>query len=200
MLSRRCFFVAPALVALPAFAEQPLDPWAAKLIAAGESQIGVTTLYDPAYLRLAFPNGDPPSERGVCTDVIIRAYRAAFGFDHQKAVNADMKAAFGQYPKTWGLKTTDRNIDHRRVPNLQVFWKRKGAALSVPERLSEWQPGDVATMMLPGNLPHVGIIGKDRADNGEPKMIHNIGRGTQNEIVLRAFTITGRYRFSPNMF
>jgi uncharacterized protein len=200
MISRRLVLTAPVFLSLPTHAEEPLAPWIGKLVEAGEGQIGVTTVYDPAYIRLAFPNGDPPIERGVCTDVIIRAYRAAFAFDHQKAVNADMKAAFSRYPKRWGLKTTDRNIDHRRVPNLQVFWTRKGAALPIPAKLDAWQAGDIATMMLPGNLPHVGIIGKDRAANGEPLMIHNIGRGTQNEIVLSAFTITGRFRFSPEMF
>jgi len=173
-------------------------PWAAKLIAAAESQIGVTLIYDPAYAGLAFPNGDVPRERGVCTDVIVRAYRDAFGFDLQQAVNADMKAHFSRYPKIWGLKGPDRNIDHRRVPNLQTFFERRDAALPVSTRAGDYVPGDIVSQMLPGNLPHIAIVTHRRSADGErPMLVHNIGGGTRLEDRLFEFKITGRYRFRP---
>jgi len=175
-----------------------IEPWVAKLIAAAESQIGVTLIYDPAYADLTFPNGDIARERGVCTDVIVRAYRDAFGFDLQKAVNIDMKAHFRVYPKIWGLKRPDRNIDHRRVPNLQMFFRRRGAALSVSDRPGDYRPGEIITQMLPGNLPHIAFISHRMSKDGKrPLLIHNIGSGTQLEDRLFAFPITGRYRFRP---
>jgi uncharacterized protein len=199
MITRRLAFALPTLLLVPRRAAA--EDWVNQLIEAGQEQLGVTTLYDPAYVKLDFPGGDVPMERGVCTDVVIRAYRRAFGFDHQRAVNADMKSTFGAYPKRWGARTTDRNIDHRRVPNLQVFWKRKKAALPVPESVREWQPGDLATLMLPGNLPHVGILVSERDDEtGAPLMLHNIGAGARVENVLPRYEITGRYRFSPALF
>ena len=139
------------------FQRDPLEaePWAQKLISAAEDQIGVTVIYDPAYVGLSFPNGDLPRERGVCTDVVIRAYRDAFGFDLQEEVNADMKRNFKAYPKNWGLKRPDRNIDHRRVPNLRAFFERKATSLSVSDDPSGYLPGDIVSQMLPGNLaPH----------------------------------------------
>jgi uncharacterized protein len=199
MISRRFFLASSALLLTPA--KGSAEDWAKQLTDAAREQLGVTTIYDPAYVKLGFPGGDVPMERGVCTDVIVRAYRRAFGFDHQKAVNVDMKQAFSQYPTRWGAKGTDRNIDHRRVPNLQVFWKRKGAALSVPSSLTDWQPGDLVTQMLPGNLPHVGIVLAERDEtSGNPLVIHNIGSGTRLEDILPRFTMTGRYRFSPDLF
>lgn len=175
-----------------------VSPWAQKLVAAAESQIGITLIYDPAYAGLAFPNGDIPRERGVCTDVVIRAYRDAFGYDLQKAVNADMKAQFSAYPKIWGLKRPDRNIDHRRVPNLQTFFKRKGAELPVSLRPGDYVPGDLVSQMLPGNLPHIAIVSHRLSPDGErPMVVHNIGAGTRLEDRLFDFEITGRYRFQP---
>ncbi|MBO9459544.1 DUF1287 domain-containing protein [Labrenzia sp. R5_0] len=174
------------------------NPWAGQLIEAAESQIGVTVVYDPAYVSLPFPNGDLPRERGVCTDVVVRAYRDAFGYDLQSAVNADMKSDFSSYPKIWGLKRPDRNIDHRRVPNLQTFFRRKGAALSVTANAKDYQPGDVVSQMLPGNLPHMAIVShRASADSERPMVVHNIGAGTQLEDRLFDFEITGHYRFKP---
>lgn len=174
------------------------EPWAKKLIDAAESQIGVTTIYDPAYVGLTFPGGDVPRERGVCTDVIIRAYRDAFGLDLQREVNADMKSHFSAYPKIWGHKRPDQNIDHRRVPNLQAFFKRMGAALPVSDRPDDYQPGDLVSQMLPGNLPHIAIVThKSSADGQRPLVVHNIGAGTRLEDRLFEFEITGHYRYRP---
>lgn len=169
---------------------------ALKLIEAARSQIGVTTIYDGSYVSLSYPNGDVPMERGVCTDVIIRAYRKAFNYDLQQTVNEDMKSAFSAYPNIWGMKKTDRNIDHRRVPNLQTFFKRKNA--TVAKNDSVYLPGDLVTQMLPGNLPHIVILSDKMAASGKhPLVIHNIGGGAREEDRLHEFTITGHYRFFP---
>lgn len=176
--------------------EAPQDSlWRTKLITSARSQIGVTTIYDGSYQRLDFPNGDVDRQRGVCTDVVIRAFRDAHGFDLQAKVNADMKSNFSAYPKNWGLKSTDRNIDHRRVPNLQTFFKRRGAELVVTDNAADYKPGDLVTWMLPGNLPHIGII-SDRmnANSTRPLVLHNIGRGTEESDMLFAYKITGHYR------
>ena len=208
MLHRRRFLQCSALAALPllslslpsslAWAQAASASDAAlKLVGAARSQIGRTVLYNGAYEGIAYPNGDIPIERGVCTDVIIRAYRQAFGFDLQKAIHEDMRAHFAAYPNNWGAKTTDRNIDHRRVPNQQVFFKRQGAALALPPKVSDFQAGDVVSQMLPGNLPHIVIVSDRQTRSGTPLAIHNIGRGTQEEDVLLSYTITGHYRFLP---
>jgi uncharacterized protein len=169
-------------------------PKTRKLIAAARAQIGVTLQYDPAYTVLDFPGGDVPRRRGVCTDVVIRAYRDAFDMDLQTLVNADMKTAFASYPTRWGLSEPDRNIDHRRVLNLQTYFARSQAKLTIPDTLSKWQPGDIATFMIGGRLPHIGIL-SDKTRNGRPLLIHNIGRGTQEEDVLGDYPIVGRYRW-----
>ncbi|MEN3930205.1 DUF1287 domain-containing protein [Microvirga sp. W0021] len=170
-----------------------------KLIRSARSQVGVTLSYDPSYTRLSFPNGDVDRSKGVCTDVIIRAYRDAFTYDLQAGVNRDMKSNFSIYPKNWGLSRPDSNIDHRRVPNLQVFFKRHAKVLPVTNSPSDYQPGDIVTQMLPGNLPHILIISDKKAADGiTPLVIHNIGRGTREEDSLFQFKITGHYRFLPN--
>jgi uncharacterized protein len=196
MINRRNMFVGSLLVALsrPAMARPDA---ASRLIAAARKQIGVTLVYDPAYTRLAFPNGDVPRSKGVCTDVVIRGYRDAFAIDLQSMVNADMKRAFGRYPKRWGLKTTDRNIDHRRVPNLQIFLERSGAKLSITGNAADWEPGDIVTSLVGGALPHIGIVSDRRTLFGRPLVIHNIGRGTREEDVLFAHQISGHYRWLP---
>lgn len=183
----------------PVRAEQPVEPWAKKLIEAAALQVGVTVIYDPSYSRIDFPNGDVPRERGVCTDVVIRAYRDAFGIDLQRLVNADMRAAFPAYPKTWGLSRPDRNIDHRRVPNLETFLERKGAAVPVSDEPGDYLPGDLVTQRLPGGLPHIGIVSDARSSLGgiRPLMIHNIGAGARVEDVLFGFRIVGHFRFPP---
>lgn len=168
---------------------------ASALIAAARKQIGVTVTYDPAYSSLSFPNGDVPRHKGVCTDVVIRAYRDALGMDLQSQVNADMKRAFSAYPKRWGLRTTDRNIDHRRVPNLETFLTRQGARLAMSSDASIWQPGDIMTCLVSGNLPHIGIVSDRRTRAGRPLVIHNIGRGTHEEDILFAFKLMGHFRW-----
>ena len=174
------------------------EPWAEKLIKAAMHQIGRTTIYDPAYVGLKYPMGDVPIERGVCTDVVIRAYRDAFSVDLQQLVHEDMKRSFASYPRRWGLKRPDRNIDHRRVLNLEVFFRRKGAAVPVSDQASDYRPGDIIGQTLPGNLPHMAIVSHYANPSGSrPLVIHNIGAGTQIEDRLFAFPHTGHYRFKP---
>jgi uncharacterized protein len=199
MLTRRAALSAILTFFVPrpaASASLPTEPWAEKLITAAEAQIGVTLSYDSAYRRLSFPGGDVPREAGVCTDVVIRAYRDAFGLDLQREVNADMRRNFAAYPKIWGLSRTDLNIDHRRVPNLKVFFKRNGAEKPVSAAGADYLPGDLVTQMLPGNLPHIAIISNQlSADQSRPLVIHNIGGGAKIEDTLFAYEITGRYRY-----
>ena len=172
------------------------EPASARLLAAAEAQIGVTTVYDGAYARLAYPGGDVARERGVCTDVVIRAYRGAFGLDLQRLVHEDMARAFSAYPRRWGMGRPDPNIDHRRVPNLQVFFRRHGRALPVSADPADYAPGDLVTQMLPGNLPHIAIVSTERsADGKRPLVVHNVGAGAKREDTLFAWPITGRYRF-----
>ena len=176
----------------------PAEDWAVRLIAAAEGQIGETVVYDPSYANLSYPGGDVPRERGVCTDVVIRAYRDAFGIDLQKLVHEDMRRDFADYPKLWGLTRTDRNIDHRRVPNLQRFLSRAGAALDIPPDAASFKPGDLVSQMLPGNLPHIAIVSDRLAGDGmTPLVIHNIGAGTRMENRLFDFDHTGHFRFPP---
>ncbi|QNS14385.1 DUF1287 domain-containing protein [Mannheimia bovis] len=167
------------------------------LVENARKQIGVTLSYDPKYRKIDFPMGDVPETTGVCTDVVIRAYRQQ-GLDLQQAVNKDMKSAWAKYPKLWGLKTTDPNIDHRRVPNLETFFSRHGQTLSLTD-LSTFQAGDIVTWRLPKNLPHIGIVSDKKSSDGTPLIIHNIGRGTQEEDVLFKYKIVGHYRLPENM-
>jgi uncharacterized protein YijF (DUF1287 family) len=167
---------------------------AAQLIAAARRQVGVTLHYDPAYTRLRFPDGDVPRSKGVCTDVIVRAYRDAFAFDLQALVNTDMRAAFSAYPKIWGLRGPDRSIDHRRVPNLRTWLARKGAALPVPRDPGGWRPGDIFTSLIDGRLPHIGLVSDRRGRRGW-LVVHNIGGGAREEDALFDHAITGRYRW-----
>jgi uncharacterized protein len=174
------------------------EQWAAKLIAAAESQIGVTVAYDPGYTKIGYPGGDVPIGRGVCTDVIVRAYRQGLGCDLQKLVHEDMIQNFGAYPKLWGLTEPDPNIDHRRVPNLKTFFRRRGRQLAVSKLASDYRPGDIVTQMLPGGLAHIILLTQRVSEDGErPLAVHNIGAGARLEDVLFAFAVTGHYRFNP---
>jgi uncharacterized protein YijF (DUF1287 family) len=139
--------------------------------------------------------GDVPASIGVCTDVLVRAFRAV-GVDLQQRVHEDMRRAFAAYPKAWGLSRPDPNIDHRRVPNLQTYFARRGVARPRSTDPASFAPGDVVTWMLPGNLPHTGlVIDRRSADGRRPLIVHNIGRGPQVEDMLFAFPITGHYRY-----
>ncbi|KQZ65122.1 hypothetical protein ASD67_07460 [Sphingopyxis sp. Root1497] len=168
---------------------------AERLVAAARKQVGVTLAYDPAYTVLPFPNGDVARAKGVCTDVLIRAYRDALGVDLQALVNADMKADFGAYPKNWGLRRPDRNIDHRRVPNLATFWTRQRARLPVSTDPADWRPGDIFTAMTGGRFPHTGIVSDRTSAAGRPLIIHNIGRGAREEDALFDHPLTGHFRW-----
>lgn len=159
-------------------------------------------IYDGAYVSLAYPNGDVPESTGVCTDVIIRAYRA-IGTDLQKLVHEDMIANFSLYPskRIWGLNSPDKNIDHRRVPNLQTYFKRHGIALPISANKADYNVGDIVTWMLPGNLPHIGmVIDKVNSETGNRMIVHNIGRGPKIEDMIFDYKITGHYRFEPKKF
>jgi uncharacterized protein YijF (DUF1287 family) len=168
---------------------------AERLVAAARRQVGVTLAYDPAYSTLAFPNGDVDRAKGVCTDVLIRAYRDALGIDLQALVNADMKGDFGAYPKNWGLRRPDRNIDHRRVPNLATYWTRQRARLPVSSDPADWRPGDIFTSMTGGRFPHTGIVSDRTTAAGRPLVIHNIGRGAREEDALFDHPLTGHFRW-----
>lgn len=151
--------------------------------------------YDPSYFSIAYPNGDVPSDKGVCTDVIIRAYRK-LGIDLQKEVHEDMKANFNVYPKIWGLKTTDKNIDHRRVPNLMMYFKRQGAEKLITKNANDYKPGDVVCWNLRGATTHIGIVVNKKSKDGKRNLIvHNIGAGQVLEDCLFDFKIIGHYRY-----
>lgn len=160
-----------------------------KIVQSARNQIGKTVRYDPAYTALAYPMGDVPLEKGVCTDVVIRALREQ-NIDLQVLVHNDMRRNFSAYPKRWDLTRPDPNIDHRRVPNLITFFTRQGWVV----RDGKFQAGDIVTWELNGNrLPHIGIV-SDRRQGNTPLIIHNIGAGTQEEDILFKHTITGHFR------
>lgn len=164
------------------------------IVLAARHQIGKTVIYDPTYVGLKYPGGDVPIERGVCTDVVIRALRDAFSMDLQKLVHEDMKKAFSQYPKIWGLKKPDRNIDHRRVPNLKKYFERHGYAVAITQNADDYLPGDLVTCTVGHNLAHIMIVSDKKTRNGVPFVIHNIGSGVKEENRLFDFPITGHYR------
>jgi uncharacterized protein YijF (DUF1287 family) len=187
-----------ALFGAAARADPPAlpDGFAARLIAAAVAQTAHHVTYDGSYRRIGYPNGDVPEDIGVCSDVVIRAYRQ-LGTDLQVLVHEDMKAAFSAYPMKWGMTAPDANIDHRRVPNLQTFFRRRGAALGVSKKADDYRPGDLVTWMLPGNLPHIGLVtDRTAADGRTPLIVHNVGRGPEVEDALFAYPITGHYRYA----
>jgi uncharacterized protein len=165
-----------------------------RLLQSAYAQVGQTVRYDPAYERIAFPGGDVPLERGVCTDVIVRAYRG-IGVDLQLLVNRDMHAAWGAYPKLWGLSHPDANIDHRRVQNLEAFFRRHGKALPVSKEAGDYKPGDIVVWHLPDGRPHTGLVSDRQSLSGTPLIVHNIGAGAEVEDTLFGFTIAAHYRY-----
>ena len=196
------------------------DTFAARLTNAAIGRTKSSVVYDPAYRKLAYPGGDVPLDRGVCSDVIVRSYRA-LGIDLQKLVHEDMRRSFRSYPKRWGLRRPDRNIDHRRVPNLRTYFKRHGQALTPTADGGNYKPGDLVTWDVAkpfeadtlqssqrsrrgrqrfAQTPHIGIVSTERsADGKRPRIVHNIGWGTRLEDMLFNFRITGHYRFQPSV-
>jgi uncharacterized protein len=167
------------------------------LVKAALQRTNHSITYDGRYHSIKYPGGDVPANIGVCTDVVIRSYRK-LGIDLQELVHQDMKNNFSKYPskKIWGLNQPDPNIDHRRVPNLQVFFQRKGKILPVTDIVQDYAPGDLVTWMLPGNLPHIGIVTNKYAPKSSiPMIVHNIGRGPKLEDALFMYPITGHYRY-----
>lgn len=152
-----------------------------------------TIVYDPSYFSIPYPNGDIPQNKGVCTDVIIRAFRKV-GIDLQKEVHEDMVANFEAYPKNWGLKHTDKNIDHRRVPNLMCFFNRRGKEVAITQKATDYKLGDIICWNLGGGITHIGIVVKKDA-NGNPLILHNIGGGQVIEDVLFLYEIIGHFRY-----
>jgi uncharacterized protein YijF (DUF1287 family) len=185
---RWCF----AVFAFLALAHQPVRADAAlDLVAAAREQVGRTVIYDPRYQKIGYPLGDLPIERGVCSDVVIRAFRG-LGIDLQALVHEDMRRSFKAYPQNWGLARPDANIDHRRVPNLAAYFTRRGMALEA----GDFRAGDIVTWMLPGNLPHIGIVSDAVSPaSGRPLVIHNIGAGAAEEDMLTDYPITGHFRW-----
>jgi uncharacterized protein YijF (DUF1287 family) len=167
------------------------------LVAGALAQTKEEVTYNGAYFKITYPMGDVPAQYGVCTDVIIRAYRK-LGIDLQQLVHEDMRSHFSLYPakRNWNQTKTDTNIDHRRVPNLQTFFTRHGKKLPVSDKPENYQTGDLVTWMLPGNLPHIGIVTNQRsADGKRPLIVHNIGAGPKLEDMLFDYAITGHYRY-----
>lgn len=166
-----------------------------QLVEAAHDRVKHRVTYSGRYYSIDYPNGDVPANIGVCTDVIIRSYRA-LGVDLQQLVHEDMKDNFSLYPNNWGLTKPDPNIDHRRVPNLQVFFERFGKSKSISQNPSDYQPGDIVTWMLAGNLPHIGIVSDKTSADGERYMIvHNIGAGPKLDDFLFGARVTGHYSF-----
>jgi len=169
--------------------------FSSRLVKAALERTEHNVTYDGSYIKIAYPGGDVPDNIGVCSDVVIRAYRE-LGIDLQKEVHEDMQANFDDYPKNWGLITTDTNIDHRRVPNLRVFFQRFGSELPVSRSPDAYLPGDLVTWTVQGNLPHIGIVSDSKTFFGKrPLIVHNIGRGPVLEDMLFEYLITGHYRY-----
>lgn len=165
-----------------------------KLAQAAVSIVDPTVRYTPDYVVLSYPGGDVPPGTGVCTDVVIRSLRK-LDIDLQKEVHEDMKKNFSLYPKTWGLKSADKNIDHRRVPNLMKYFERKGYSRPVTQDGQDYQPGDIVTWVLSNGMTHIGVVSNNaNRDESRYKIVHNIGGGQVEEDVLFEYKITGHYR------
>lgn len=172
-----------------------------KLIEAALDRTEHQITYDGSYHSIPYPNGDVPGHIGVCTDVVIRSYRK-IGIDLQQLVHEDMTNNFSKYPsrKIWGLNRPDSNIDHRRVPNLQVFFSRHGQTLGISDKAESYIPGDLVVWTLPGNLPHIGIVtNKYSLMSNRLMIVHNIGRGPELDDMLFDYKITGHYRYLPEL-
>jgi len=170
------------------------SPQLKQMLEGAIAQAGVTTEYDPAYVALDYPNGDVPEKTGVCSDVVVRAFRKA-GIDLQKEVHEDIKAARSEYPTKWGANAPDKNIDHRRVLNLMKYFERHGKSLPISDAAADYQPGDVVSWELSSGVDHIGIVTNMLSESADRYLIvHNIGAGTRIEDVMFAWTIKGHYR------
>lgn len=190
----KTFFISTFLLSLSlCYGQDSL--FADKLSSAAIALTSDQVVYDPAYFSIAYPNGDVPEGKGVCTDVVIRAYRK-LKIDLQKEVHEDMKAHFELYPKIWGLSRTDKNIDHRRVPNLMKFFERHGTVLTKAKDASAYKPGDIVSWSLGGGTTHIGIVVNRKSADGKRYMIsHNIGNGQELSDCLFDYKIIGHYSF-----
>ena len=170
------------------------SPQLKQMLEGAIAQAGVTTGYDPAYVALDYPGGDVPEKTGVCSDVVVRAFRKA-GIDLQKEIHEDKKVATSAYPTKWGAVGPDRNIDHRRVLNLMTYFTRRGKSLPLSSSAMDFQPGDIVAWELTNGIDHIGIVTNMQSDSADRYLIvHNIGAGTRIEDVLFAWTIKGHYR------
>ena len=177
------------LIAAPAVAQTP--NFGVRVALGAEARTRRVEIYDPAYRAIAYPMGDVPDDRGVCADTVVRAFRAA-DVDLQQLVHRDMAAAFSAYPKIWGLRRPDANIDHRRVPNLETFFTRKGASLGREVDARALLPGDLISWRIP--VPHIGVVSTQSA-RGRPLMVHNVGAGSRLEDVLYEWPVQGWFRW-----
>lgn len=193
-IGSRCVLIALLSIAVTATASERATQL--NNVALQRAQAQVT--YDGQYVNIPYPNGDVPANIGVCTDVVIRAYRAQ-GIDLQQRVHEDMKRHFSAYPskRLWGMKGTDTNIDYRRVSNLRAFFKRHGETLAITQKGSDYHTGDLVTYQLPGNLPHIAIMTGEQGASGNPQIVHNIGLGPKLDDSLFDYPITGHYRYLP---
>ena len=192
-MRRLCCGLALCLVASAAAAHAQDER--ARMLAAAHAQVGVTVLYDPAYRRMAYPGGDVPLERGVCSDVIVRAWRAA-GIDLQAELHRDMRSAFAAYPRTWRIAQPDAYIDHHRVPSLETWLQLRGSAIAVSQDPRDYHAGDLVTWRLERGQPHIGIVSDHRSPDGQrPLIVHNIGAGVQVEDVLFGWRIHAHFRY-----
>lgn len=197
MLRVLTILLAALALALPALAQgwTPASEFHGRLAKIVKRQTLESVVYDPSYRVIAYPGGDVPRNRGVCTDVLIRAYRE-FKVDLQVLVHEDMRDNFDKYPRSWGLRAPDTNIDHRRVPNLVTFFKRHGETLRVSDKGLDYRPGDLVTWTVAGSLPHIGIVSDELTRDGQrPLIVHNIGEGPKLEDMLFEYPITGHYRY-----
>jgi len=190
---KRSSLLAACIAACVAFS----NAWAneALLLQGALEQVGRTKVYDPAYVKIPYPQGDVPLDRGVCSDVVVRAFRKA-GIDLQQRVHEDMRRNFSAYPKLWGLSSPDSNIDHRRVPNLMTYLKRQGKEMPVSTKAQDYRAGDIVVWRLPNGLLHIGLLSDRMSSQGSwPLVIHNIGAGAQLEDILFAYQQIGHYRY-----
>lgn len=191
---KKLFFFLHTIIYLSVFSQ---TDFSIKLAKNAESLADQSVIYNPQYFTIDYPNGDIPTKYGVCTDVVIRAYRKV-GIDLQKELHEDMKKNFNLYPKDWGLKYPDKNIDHRRVPNLMTFFTRFGEKLSNSSYPDQYKPGDIVCWNLGGGINHIGLVTNIKSQDGKRfKIIHNIGAGQVIEDVLFEFKIIGHYRYEP---